>query len=911
MGEKEEGELSEVETSGTSLGKMPVNRRAVMQGKKNETRSSSSTYPVMSGKQLYSSSYQVRSLSLVVTDTKLGPHSPPQGPRANPENMKEHGHIPVPAQDLQAPSGRNLESIQPEYLAALRTNAKEFVMAWHQAGYAYAQLVKEDLDADFLAGIYEELGLDVTKNDQVHKNSLGNSAVISTQRAVNPNLPPKPPASEKHSIATPGQLVQPGGNTVLPSPVLTCGTTDSVINVHAKPSPNGNQVMAPVKSSLKMNQSNEVLVKFPKESKPSVLQSKTVDGGPAISKPQSIAGDRQEYIARLNAAKVKKSAGQSDSTTPVMPTLTKQASPSEQMDFDSDQTLPNGTMAIAELIPEQITQTPAKVSSPDAKFQAAELSAAEKRNAQTELARLRIQALIAAKSAQPTAVEKKNHSLAPKMSYVSLDGACPDPIDVEESVTESLPEQAQDPASVAQSVVTNSGLHIDSATPLANPEVPTEVNVVPLPAAQPIAIVRPANVQNSAPSRIPGLFMTSPLPSEDNETSPIGEKPISLPTVQSTAAHWVPPPPRKRPVASDFDYGPSLQLHKRPFGQPRNLEDDEGMIIEVSEDESTEDESVESGDDASKLLPQTTPSLGTTKMKAVVLPAKAVRDISTPPSTVSVSATEVRSSTPLPVNDDLQVREQRILLMKKRIAEMEKKRNAKVSGFTTPATPREEEQVGAVTARPMAAEVNRDARASSAMVLVTPTNEDQISALTVVEAVAENSPSDTRSSIAIPAKSLKVPVLLLTKVVDPATVLPGSNIWSELDSQSSKHVEPPATAVDPLEKSKSTASSDSLQSSREKRKNEIHTNLPVLNASLTNHKTKLEMLRQQMKELEDAMLKESEDKERLVRELENIGIDTSNMSHEDLQSAKDEILESTEAQAEVPPESGKIYLWCA
>ncbi|KAI9860564.1 MAG: hypothetical protein M1824_003089 [Vezdaea acicularis] len=222
---------------------------------------------------------------------------------------------------------------------------------------------------------------------------------------------------------------------------------------------------------------------------------------------------------------------------------------------------------------------------------------------------------------------------------------------------------------------------------------------------QPAQILSAPSQRESSPDLpipIPGLFMTSPAPRIE----------LSSQVQQFGMPHPSQLQTRKRPVAADFNEGPSssMRSHKKPFGQGRN----DTLVIDVS-DEDTSESDGEGVDGATVLDRPQSASHGTKhdtdKNKSPLIRRNGIRDF--PPLTDSSARSKVVGRTvpmsPRPTSDtppitltgllksqldqkrQEEVKEKlaKIAEMKRKIAEMEaRKARARESGHPTPiATP--------------------------------------------------------------------------------------------------------------------------------------------------------------------------------------------------------------------------------
>jgi len=94
------------------------------------------------------------------------------------------------------------------------------------------------------------------------------------------------------------------------------------------------------------------------------------------------------------------------------------------------------------------------------------------------------------------------------------------------------------------------------------------------------------------------------------------------------------------------------------------------------------------------------------------------------------------------------------------------------------------------------------------------------------------------------------------------------------------------------------ANQEVARESKRRRRAEIESGLPSLDAEIANNAVRMAELTKQMEELAAHNEKMQQDKERLIQELENLGIDTEGMPHAELQAKKDEIEREREAMSE-------------
>jgi hypothetical protein len=72
-----------------------------------------------------------------------------------------------------------------------------------------------------------------------------------------------------------------------------------------------------------------------------------------------------------------------------------------------------------------------------------------------------------------------------------------------------------------------------------------------------------------------------------------------------------------------------------------------------------------------------------------------------------------------------------------------------------------------------------------------------------------------------------------------------------------------------------------------------------LDADVAMNRARIEELQREMRKLEEENVRKTQDRQQLAKELEDMGIDTEGMSHEDLQTTKDEIDQQQAVTSEV------------
>lgn len=175
--------------------------------------------------------------------------------------------------------------------------------------------------------------------------------------------------------------------------------------------------------------------------------------------------------------------------------------------------------------------------------------------------------------------------------------------------------------------------------------------------------VRPPIPQSSTQSVIPGLFMTA---TQQQSDAPCAGG-ITVDSTPVTRASQ-----RKRPRASDFDE-PDVAIDQRTSHMPKRPESAEKLIIDISDDESLY------GDDEGEDMDiDSSPEQG----------ASSAETNERPPLQKRVSDTGTSTSTPhstavLPGPDHMRQRDLEIQAMRRKIAELEQKRHAKLAASRT------------------------------------------------------------------------------------------------------------------------------------------------------------------------------------------------------------------------------------
>ncbi|KAL1632667.1 hypothetical protein SLS56_003364 [Neofusicoccum ribis] len=356
-----------------------------------------------------------------------------------------------------------------------------------------------------------------------------------------------------------------------------------------------------------------------------------VNAGATASSPT----DRAAYIARLMAAKNSKAAQKAtlaalDSSTPSSAPVSAAPSPVQAQT--------NGEPSVSrDEVPQQKATPPTDPA----------VLAAQKKEAQNELLRRKIEALKIPKKKAEDEARAKAQAVAASLSASRTPSSS--------GASTAAPSKSEIPVRPAQKEIATA-----VSTPSKDPQVP--------------------HMPVQSPGGIPGLFMTAPF----SQVAP-------QPSQPSTA---VPPNRgRKRPVAADFEDLQQSQTptsFKRPFGQSHN--DHEQMIIEVSDDETAG--SIMDIDEADEPQPSVQQSSQPLPRVGAARNLPPLTNFPTRPNFSrqgSAQSTPPAAQTPISAAkiEDLRRKEEEIAALKKKLAEKERQRLAKSqsSRAQTPATP--------------------------------------------------------------------------------------------------------------------------------------------------------------------------------------------------------------------------------
>ncbi|KAK7515607.1 hypothetical protein IWZ03DRAFT_360765 [Phyllosticta citriasiana] len=331
---------------------------------------------------------------------------------------------------------------------------------------------------------------------------------------------------------------------------------------------------------------------------------------------------------------------------------------------------------------------------------------------------------------------------------------------------------------------------------------------------------------------IPGLMLAAPHASQN-----------LVPTSNTPVSAGVPVKSRKRPVAADFDdVKPATpSAFKRPFGQSRFESGTEMMIIEVSDDEGSVEDANEADDQLQQpfqALTQPQPNQSKQTATSGQYPPTTIDILrSGPAHHNSAQVTPPASQTPGSAAhaDSLRRKEEEIALLKRKLEERQRNLKSKSQPSRTG----------------------------------TPVNSGPITQVSTP--VQEQSPGTA---------------LVQSNGAAPSTMSPLTRALGE-PAPSTKERE----RSEPLLADKSSANASPGPSDwKTRRRAEIESGLTAFDADLSKNMSRLEQLRREMEQLEEDNRKRQKEKNDLVNELENLGIDTEGMAHEELQAKKDEIM---------------------
>lgn len=425
---------------------------------------------------------------------------------------------------------------------------------------------------------------------------------------------------------------------------------------------------------------------------------------------------RQDYLARLQAAKTKKQSIDA----------AKQASTQAPSPKPAETVTPPVVIEAAKLLPANVVDTtPTPVTS-------------SKQAQLTELARKKMEALKAmqrrmankvvtpAPAATPPAVLRTDVSASPVPA--SANGVANARVGSADYTKTSQPAQALSDSGVDRTHQSFSGgipgLHMPSASSQSTPNPVQPSQSLPLQLPVVATTAQQADVSTSSAS--------------ENSPAPVSAPASYFPAgVANTSA-------RKRPVAADLNElhsAPDTPRYKRPFGQSRRNSSDDAMIIEVSDDEGAD----APGD--SNLTNNNTTANSSAPRQLSIRDLPPLRDFPprpTFPRANGLSTPPVGTPGTASDTEELRRKEQQIAALNLKIQEMQKKKTSLKAngqaGQSLPQTP--------APASPLVSKAQTP-QASVSAVLVPRLPADIPSAATPQQStiIPVNSPADKRLKI--------------------------------------------------------------------------------------------------------------------------------------------------------------------
>ena len=645
--DKEEGELSE----GDRVSESPASRnmnstdppRSVAQSQLNQPRSASrneTSRPNLSRRESFqnhtnrSPVNNIREcLPAFIHHLNFTNSSLDSRPVSSLSQQNNDSASRAPRDSKVVPAPTAPESKHSRDFRAEREKAKKLLSVLNDNRINYPHLVQEGLDPQILGELYNDLSIS-TQSEPVKMPDQFRNIM---------NLQPTNEAQPTGSL--PSRLDAKQGVPERSEPLPASSQNSNPQNIAVSTLPSQISSKAPALNTTT-------------QAKPVITANTNMNRNvPVKSAPSPI--DRKDYIARLQAAK-----------------MGKQAATSKPTGHESLSATSNAATATGKNVQAQPDlKTSETLAATDES-----IITAEKRKAQTELARQKMEALATRKTAPSTAVVS----------------------------TEATPASLSRTSSFASAMNTSEQDQIQSerqSLSRSSPPSPIHENS----AAIPSTISQTSNQATPSSSKlpfggIPGLFMTaspSTKPTQPQVTSIFASRETSVPV---TARN------RKRPVASDFDEPEELRQltngFKRPFGQSRHDHVNEEMIIEVSDDE-TAGSGMDMDDDQDAPEPPAhlpnngnhTPFRQSTIRNLPLVPDLPSRATSVKPAVSAVSTPPaVQTPGSLAHVEDLKKREEEIAALRRRIAEAER-RKAMSKGKQTEAS---RAQTPTTTQRPVA-----------------------------------------------------------------------------------------------------------------------------------------------------------------------------------------------------------------
>ena len=703
-----------------------------------------------------------------------------------------------------------------------RSQVKKFLGLLHDNNIGYSNLAQELLDPEILRALYTEMGI-----SEVDRPTISVGQEDSTKQVSPPGSSMDPKIVQGEQLTAQGQT-----NTTLKLPSVSA---EAPVANEQKASSEAANAPKPVASDAVPQVSSAPI--------PGIAKSTSATTSAAAlttvsEQPTTAASKRDEYIAKLKAARRGKST---ESNRPDVAATKGSVQESETIvpkEADPQSNLGNGPRKTPDTASEaKKATTPPSVT----KIAAAPQN---KREAQTELARLRIEELNKSKAQNTKTAPLPTPTTIPGLTFGSIpQSAVSTPQLVASSSQEDLP--APQDTILATKAISPAPQDTISTTQVAT-SAPQDTTLTPQHAA-------PASQQVLKDASIGGSFASGS---------------------------------RKRPVALDFDHFTPQPPTKKPFGQSRNEEAHDSFIIEASDEESDDEETKGSRvrksnttTATSKAGTRETPRLTDFPPRPVV--SRHNTGVGSPAVKPSPLGQTPLVATPGSVRTlaDLSAHMAEIEDMKRKIHLAEEQQRKQKAKLSRPQTPLKSNQSSS--------------------------NGLQPSSPAVPLAQTENSSSTGAPAQPLPNFTAHVPPMpnpasQTTQSAESQSQMHTRQTMSPLTQTRTTYGPTmsqyrPMTPTPPIRSNSSSPAF--LSESERKRRAELETKLSTYNAAKEAKKARLEQLRKEMEEIEEQSRKEEQERADLASELEGLGVDTEGMPKEEMWAKKNEIIQQQELQA--------------
>lgn len=723
-----------------------------------------------------------------------------------------------------------------------RNRAKATLSQLHAHGIGFSQLLEEGIDEDLIRTLYAELGFPLPRTTTLKSAENLTSNMLSSHNQITTKVQ-APRGGDNHSVKnTPLDVRGP-----LPHSTAEVATISAPLSTVSRPTVESDNVENISKGHTPLKD----VVSTPKNKSETASVLPRFSGSNAsiksvTAKPHGNTLERKDYIARMLAAKAGKTLPIKPSSPPLATTMLPGPNVAEKQQTSSEATLSSNTTNHTAHISSVIT---------DADLEA-------KKKAQTELARQRMDALINRGNGQQVEPRKPNKQESAIVTQspplrsspqVMSRSQAKSPVTAELQTSSqpqgSSPALSRPQISVKAMSETRNfgavpptpssgipGLFMTSSAALSS--FRSEVSLTPVTQqmnaeaslVQPVSTTELPPSQLTATANLPGSGSTSPRPTH-----------AEIKAISPAAANGL-ENPRKRAKAADFIDAPAAKF-RYPFGpgQPSRL------IIEVSEDEANETSDADAdeylmdlGEVANASQDKNVPELSVLSSKQ-----RSIRDL--PPLSDFPSAKKPMLGSGLDTppavqtpgkgkeQDDLRRKEEQIQLMNRKIAEMEQRRKAKqtASRAHTPGTPAR----SGSTPNPETSllEASKQSQAVTDVVRMIDENTGELEAQKTRLAAAEASMQE-KLGIEQEARLAEV-----AKAEHERIAAANAATSAELDQ-------------------------------RRRRRAEIESGLPKLDAEVERTKAKLDIMKKQMEELEADLQLGIQGRQTLVQELERLAM---------------------------------------